>query len=56
MTYQEIDYTNLNKRIVEQANISLRTLSEDEKRKLIREKLERAVEYHKSLQNTKFGY
>jgi len=56
MKHSNIDYTNLNKRIVEQANLALRTLSESEKRKLIQEKLDRAVEYHKSLQNTKFGY
>ena len=56
MKHSNIDYTKLNNRIVEQANIALRTLSESEKRKLIQEKLERAVEYHKSLQNTKVGY
>lgn len=56
MKHSNIDYTKLNNRIVEQANIAIRTLSKSEKRKLIQEKLDRAVEYHKSLQHTKFGY
>jgi hypothetical protein len=49
MTYKGIDYTKLNDRIVEQAYVQLKTLSEDEKQKLIQEKLDRAVQYHKSL-------
>ncbi|CAB4124780.1 hypothetical protein UFOVP181_145 [uncultured Caudovirales phage] len=56
MKHSNIDYTNLNKRIVEQAYSGFKILSESEKRKLIQEKLDRAVEYHKSLQNTKFEY
>ena len=56
MEHSKIDYTNLNNRIVEQAQPGFRILSESEKRKLISEKLERAVEYHKSLKNTPFGY
>ena len=42
-----IDYTKLNDRIVEQAYSYV--LSKDEKRKLIDEKLDRAVRYYKSL-------
>ncbi len=56
MEHSKIDYTNLNNRIVEQAYRPFGTITEDEKRKLIQEKLERAEQYHKSLNSTKFGY
>jgi hypothetical protein len=56
MEHKKIDYTKLNNRIVEQAQPGFRILNESEKRKLIEEKLERAVQYHKSLKETKFGY
>ena len=42
-----IDYTKLNDRIVEQAYSCF--LSKEEKRKLIEEKIDRAVQYHQSL-------
>jgi hypothetical protein len=45
-----IDYTKLNDRIVKQAYAYI--LSKDEKRKLIEEKLERAVQYRQSLEKT----
>ena len=56
MEHSKIDYTKLNNRIVEQAYRPFGSITEDEKRKLIEEKLERAVQYHKSLKATKFGY
>ena len=43
-----INYTKLNDRIVKQAYSHV--LSKEEKRKLIEEKLERAVRYYKSLE------
>ena len=43
-----VDYTKLNDRIVKQAYSHI--LSKDEKQKLIEEKLERAVQYYKSLE------
>ena len=42
-----IDYTKLNDRIVEQAYTHI--LFKEERRKLIDEKLDRAVQYHQSL-------
>lgn len=41
-----IDYTKLNDRIVEQAHSCF--LSKEEKRKLIEEKIDRAVQYYQS--------
>jgi hypothetical protein len=45
-----IDYTKLNDRIVKQAYSHV--LSKEEKRKLIDEKLERAVHYYESLKKS----
>ncbi len=45
---QEIDYKNLNKRIVEQAYASAQVLNEEQKRKLIQDKFERAAAYRKA--------
>jgi hypothetical protein len=45
MEYKGIDYTKLNKRIVEQAYV----LSAEAKQKLIEEKLNRAAAFHASL-------
>ncbi len=42
METKEIDYTNLNKRVVEQAYVSAYTLSDEQTRKLIQDKFERA--------------
>ena len=47
-----IDYKKLNDKIVEQAYATVKGMSQDEKRKLIQEKLARAVHYHKSLNST----
>ncbi len=45
---QEIDYKNLNERIVEQAYASAQVLNEEQKRKLIQDKFERARAYRKA--------
>jgi hypothetical protein len=42
MKTKEIDYTKLNKKIVEQAYVSAYTLSDEQTRKLIQDKFERA--------------
>ncbi len=42
METKEIDYTKLNKKIVEQAYVSAYTLSDEQTRKLIQDKFERA--------------
>lgn len=47
---EKIDYTKLNERIVEQAYVSAHILNEEQKRKLIQDKLERAKAYRESLQ------
>ena len=47
-----IDYSKLNDQIVEQAYATVKGMSQDEKRKLIDEKLERAQHYHKSLKES----
>jgi hypothetical protein len=44
-----IDYSKLNDRIVDQAYMSLMTLSQEQKDKLIQEKLDRAAQYRESL-------
>lgn len=46
---KDIDFKKLNERIVEQAYVSAHVLSEEQKRKLIQDKLERAKIYHESL-------
>ncbi len=48
METKEIDYTKLNKRIVEQAYVSAYTLSDEQTRKLIQDKFERARAYRKA--------
>jgi hypothetical protein len=48
-----IDYTKLNDHIVKQAYRGFPTvLDEKEKHRLIREKIERAAQYHRSLNGT----
>ena len=42
MEHKEIDYTKVNKKIVEQAYVSAYTLSDEQTRKLIQDKFERA--------------
>lgn len=48
-----IDYKKLNDKIVDQAYATVKGMSQDEKRKLINEKLERAQHYHKSLKESR---
>lgn len=52
MKENKIDYTKLNERIVEQAYESQFTLSEQDKRKLIEGKFERARLYSEALQKS----
>jgi hypothetical protein len=47
-----IDYTKLNEQIVRQAYAEMFTLSEQEKRKLIEAKFERARQYSEALQKS----
>ena len=53
-TKADIDYTNLNKKIVEQAYFSAHTLSEEQKRKLIQDKLDRAKVQHDAIKKINF--
>ena len=48
----QIDYTKLNEQIVKQAYDSTHVLNEDQKRKLIQDKLARAAQYHQALKNS----
>jgi hypothetical protein len=48
METKEIDYTKLNKRIVEQAYVSAYTLSDEQTRKLIQDKFDRARALHEA--------
>jgi len=42
MEHKKIDYTKVNRKIVEQAYVSAYTLSDEQTRKLIQDKFERA--------------
>jgi hypothetical protein len=46
-----IDYAKVNDRIVEQAYASAHVMNEEQKRKLIQDKFERAAAYRAALQN-----
>ena len=48
---EQIDYAKVNEKIVEQAYASAQVLNEEQKRKLIRDKFERAAAYRAALQN-----
>jgi hypothetical protein len=48
---EQIDYTELNQKIVEQAYASAHVLNEEQKRKLIQDKFERAQAFYSALQN-----
>jgi uncharacterized protein YpuA (DUF1002 family) len=48
---EQIDYTKVNNRIVEQAYASAHVLNEEQKRKLIQDKFERAQAFYSALQN-----
>ncbi len=52
METKEIDYTKLNKRIVEQAYVSAYTLSDEQTRKLIQDKFERAQKLRDALEKS----
>jgi hypothetical protein len=52
METKEIDYTNLNKRVVEQAYVSAYTLSDEQTRKLIQDKFERAKTLSESIKKS----
>ena len=47
-----IDYSKLNDKIVSQAYAGFKSLTEAEKQKLIKEKLERGIRYQKSLRDS----
>jgi hypothetical protein len=48
---KQIDYTKINERIVEQAYASTQVLNQEQKRKLIQDKINRAAAYRAALQN-----
>ncbi len=52
METKEIDYKKLNKRIVEQAYVSAYTLSDEQTRKLIQDKFERAQTLREALKKS----
>ncbi len=52
METKEIDYTKLNKKIVEQAYVSAYTLSDEQTRKLIQDKFERAKTLSEALKKS----
>ena len=52
MKTKEIDYSNLNKRIVEQAYVSAYTLNDEQTRKLIQDKFERAHRLREALRKS----
>jgi hypothetical protein len=47
---EQIDYKNVNDKIVEQAYASAQVLNEEQKRKLIQAKFERATAHYHALQ------
>jgi hypothetical protein len=49
---EQIDYTELNQKIVEQAYASAHVLNEEQKRKLIQDKFERAAAFYTALQGS----
>jgi len=54
MEQKEIDYTNLKKRIVEQAYVSAYTLNSEQTRKLIQDKFDRAQKLRDALEKSNF--
>ena len=52
MEHKEIDYTKVNKKIVEQAYVSAYTLSDEQTRKLIQDKFERAQTLREALKKS----
>jgi hypothetical protein len=49
---EQIDYKNINDKIVEQAYASAQVLNEEQKRNLIQAKIERASAHYYALQNS----
>ena len=49
---EQIDYTKVNNKIVEQAYASAQVLNEEQKRKLIQDKFERAQAHYYALKAT----
>lgn len=49
---KKIDYTNLNKQIVEQAYVSAYTLTDEQTRKLIQDKFDRANQLREALKKS----
>jgi hypothetical protein len=52
METKDIDYTKLNKKIVEQAYVSAYTLSDEQTRKLIQDKFDRARTLREALKKS----
>ena len=52
MELKEIDYTKLKKKIVEQAYVSAYTLSDEQTRKLIQDKFDRAQTLREALEKS----
>jgi ribosomal protein L21 len=53
---EQIDYTKVNNKIVEQAYASAQVLNEEQKRKLIQDKFERARQYSEALKKSPITY
>jgi len=51
MEYKEIDYTDVNRKIVEQAYDSAFHMSEEQTRKLIQDKFERAAAMYRAMKD-----
>ena len=49
MEHKEIDYSKVNRKIVEQAYVSAYTLNDEQTRKLIQDKFERAEAHYLAL-------
>ena len=58
MEYKEIDYTKLNEQIVKQAkdSVSQFSMTEEQTRKLISDKFERARQYKEALDKSPLTY
>jgi len=52
MEHKEIDYTKVNKKIVEQAYVSAYTLNDEQTRKLIQDKFDRANQLREALKKS----
>ena len=52
MEYKEIDYSKVNRKIVEQAYVSAYTLNDEQTRKLIQDKFDRANQLREALKKS----